>query len=356
MTSKDPTGLDDQLVDTAALARRVNATVNEFQGAILEAAPDAKLKEIRSFLRRARAALDLAGQMIGEVRTLGFIENVPEYETDKLIIRLTSAIDKLRTWIGALGILIQESSPSDPLAQKEGIDGRVSGILEALREISETVFDTNYYDPKGDVDLRKGHFHESWMRNLDQFEILRDVEHTRDKAVEVLRETREAAGEVASGSLSAHFHTYGRNAVIAAEVLRAFATITLAGIVVYVVTTVPSLVSGGASISSIVARLSFTIPLGILVAYLARESSKHREDARWAYKNSIRLRTFDAFVAPLSDSQAAELRVEFGRQVFLSEDSGRQDSEGSTVVTETASLLASATELVKSAVEARRKS
>ena len=62
------------------------------------------------------------------------------------------------------------------------------------------------------------------------------------------------------------------------------------------------------------ARLSATIPLGLLTLYLARESRRHRRAASWASELAIALHTVDAYSAPLTEGEA--LRQALGMRVY----------------------------------------
>ncbi|MFD4673728.1 hypothetical protein ACFWNN_28685 [Lentzea sp. NPDC058450] len=178
--------------------------------------------------------------------------------------------------------------------------------------------------------------------------IVSDAKKARDEVVSVLEDARQAAGEAADAVLSVHFSKFAAGEQRRAEWLRGGAIGCLMVLVLAAAIILPQAVKSDSTVASVLARLTFSIPLAVLAAYLGKESSKHRELARWARQLEVRLLTFDAFVAPLSEDQRREQRVAFGDQIFLGERVQNENgAAGPSLMGEAASLLASVSELMK---------
>jgi hypothetical protein len=65
-----------------------------------------------------------------------------------------------------------------------------------------------------------------------------------------------------------------------------------------------------------VARLSATVPLGVLAIYLARESTRHRTAARRARELAIALQTVDTYIADSTEADGHTLRQALGMRAF----------------------------------------
>ena len=64
------------------------------------------------------------------------------------------------------------------------------------------------------------------------------------------------------------------------------------------------------------ARLSVTIPLGLLALYLAKESARHREVARWSRELAIALHTVDSYIVTSPKTHGHALRQALGMRIF----------------------------------------
>lgn len=181
-----------------------------------------------------------------------------------------------------------------------------------------------------------------------------ETERARDETERVREDTQRAAGVTADARLSQEFDDYARRERAVANRLR----LACAAVLVVIAAVAGWLVWRGAKDDLTaweeLAQLGVTIPLGALAAYLGREAAHHRHHARWAAQLVVQLRTFDAFCAPMEDTQSAELRLALGRRVFLSEVQfpGRSDN-GSEPPVDVLAFAQQIIDLTKSAAPAR---
>jgi hypothetical protein len=130
----------------------------------------------------------------------------------------------------------------------------------------------------------------------------------------VYAEARRAAGDIGAKSLGHEYAKYAAREARVANILRwivgGLTLVVVAGAVWfnYRVTE--------ATVVLELARLSATIPLGLLAVYLAKESTKHRDAARWSRELAIALHTVDVYAegSPAPDGQA--LRQALGMRVY----------------------------------------
>ncbi len=62
-------------------------------------------------------------------------------------------------------------------------------------------------------------------------------------------------------------------------------------------------------------------------AYLARESSRDREAARWAHQLAVQLKSVSAYTARLDDASHKALLMRFGNYVFGPHPLGKDDNQ-----------------------------
>jgi hypothetical protein len=145
------------------------------------------------------------------------------------------------------------------------------------------------------------------LQQLKTRQLLQDAEDAREKLQEV-------TGAVSVGNLGAHYADYAGQETKSADRLRVGVAGLLAAITVYafVFNTWFAEVS---TYTTVLARLSATIPFAVLAAYLARESSKHRLHAKNARDLAMAMHTLPYYVQPLG-ADGVELRKALGMRVF----------------------------------------
>jgi hypothetical protein len=150
---------------------------------------------------------------------------------------------------------------------------------------------------------------------LDARRLLRETRGVRDEALRVLDVTRHAAGVASETVLGTHFSEYAASERGTANVLRFLCSLVLIALPILAGVLVFQSV-GDLTAEEEITRLAVGLPLAALAAYFGRESSRHRQAARWAQELSIKLRTLDAFVEPLAPEDMSLLRTQFGRGLF----------------------------------------
>jgi hypothetical protein len=133
---------------------------------------------------------------------------------------------------------------------------------------------------------------------------------------------RSAAGEIGSLKLYSYFEGYALTERRAADQLRAAAAaLTLlltTGLTILLFTTHVTL-----DPASELMRLSLALPLAGLAGYLARESTRHRRNATWADRMSIKLRTLPAFSEGDDSGRAGAYWRALGACLFGAQDDGK---------------------------------
>lgn len=149
--------------------------------------------------------------------------------------------------------------------------------------------------------------------HLQARRLIHDAEQALDTTLRVQDETNKVFGDVGPGRFATHYASHAESETRIADRLRW----TVAGLL--------AVIAGGAvtlnvllpdvSIGTELIRLSATIPVAVLAGYFARESSKHRESARWASELAIAMQTLPSYTEPL-DASGIELRRALGMRVF----------------------------------------
>ncbi|KOV87186.1 hypothetical protein [Nocardia sp. NRRL S-836] len=143
-------------------------------------------------------------------------------------------------------------------------------------------------------------------QQLKTRELLQEAEDARD-------ELRKVTGDVGAGELGTHYAGYADVEAKRADQLR-WGVAGLLGLVAAGAVAL-SLWHPELSYSTALVRLSATVPIGVLAAYLARESGKHRQNAKNARDLAIAMHTLPSYVEPLPEN-GAELRMALGKRVF----------------------------------------
>lgn len=193
---------------------------------------------------------------------------------------------------------------------------RLIGVTSELRDSFEGVFadwkhPSRYELVKYVNDLGEG---------LGAAEILVAANAANAETQRVLKEARDAAGEVGALSLGTHFERYASRESQTADRLR-IASLLIVGITT--IATAMYLLGFGTASADVawqeLVRISLAIPLVALAGYLGREASRHRRIANWARQREVQLKTLEAYIAPMPEKDRQRLRADLGRRVFGSD-------------------------------------
>ena len=125
---------------------------------------------------------------------------------------------------------------------------------------------------------------------------------------------RSLTGRAAARSLGNEYDEHAKKEARAADVLRwwvAGLALLVAGAAVWFNYRVSE-----ATLLLELARLSVSVPLGLLAVYLARESARHREAAHWSRELAIALHSVDSYAAASPEADRHALRQALGMRVF----------------------------------------
>lgn len=137
-----------------------------------------------------------------------------------------------------------------------------------------------------------------------------------DEAREASETIRHHSTEIGENELWSFFTAYARSEKISAEVLRALCGATLVTIAVLATVILFHQDASDRSTGEQLGRLSVTVPLGLLAAYLARESGQHRLAAGWARQIAVQLRTIRLYLAELPAAERDRVQVDFAKRIF----------------------------------------
>lgn len=169
-----------------------------------------------------------------------------------------------------------------------------------------------------------------------------EAEAARGLTIEARDAAQQAAGRTGDVALGAHFGQLASRETRTANVLRLCAI----GILLALVAAATIIISRNPSIGSVseeILRVSVSLPLAVLAAYLGRESSRHRSAADWARQLEVQLETLDAFIAPLAEERRQYLREEFGKLVFSRNSTTGQSLDSPSGLNESADMVSRAT-------------
>ncbi|WP_214885278.1 hypothetical protein [Rhodococcus erythropolis] len=161
-----------------------------------------------------------------------------------------------------------------------------------------------------------------------------EIQAVRDsvrKAKEYAEAARQAAGEAGENALISYFETHAKVAGWKATILAACSVAAL--IVAMAIGWLVVKDAHELSTGIILGRLSLTLPLFGVAAYLGRLGGHFRDSARWAGTAKVQLQSISAFVATIDDvSSRDEVRKILGRRVFSSPDFGNIGSNDADTV------------------------
>jgi hypothetical protein len=131
----------------------------------------------------------------------------------------------------------------------------------------------------------------------------------------LLDKARRTTGDIGAQALGHEYEKHAKDEAHVADVLRWWAvglSVAAAAAALWFSHTVTQ-----APLPVALARLSVTVPLGLLAIYLGKESARHRQVARWSSELSIALRTVDAFIeGSSSKTDGRALRHALGMRVY----------------------------------------
>jgi hypothetical protein len=168
--------------------------------------------------------------------------------------------------------------------------------------------------------LIRGFLEEDGMREIlnRAGEIREKIEEKLHQADAAVKGIAEVAGVAAEGELSRHFAAYAAAERKTANIAR-LSVVTLA-----VATAVFAFIAIGVSGRDLTwleltRKFAITLPIVALAAYLARESSRHRESCDWAETIAVQLKTVRAYTESITEDARDSIRVELGKRIFSSQ-------------------------------------
>lgn len=168
--------------------------------------------------------------------------------------------------------------------------------------------------------LIRGFLEEDGMRAIlsQAGEIREKIEEKLQEADAAVKGIAEVAGTAAEGELSRHFAAYATAERKVANLAR------LSVIALAVAITIFTFIAIGIGVHDLtwlelVRKLSLTLPAVALAAYLARESSRHRDSCNWAETISVQLKTVHAFTESMKEDARDLIRAELGKRIFSSQ-------------------------------------
>jgi hypothetical protein len=172
-------------------------------------------------------------------------------------------------------------------------------------------------------DLLYGH----QRRNLAQLteqaeEALQTAVSSAESAGQAAEVASAAAGITSDARLSLHYETMAKEEGSKAGTFRAWTIVT-----VIAATAVAGLFLGDQTLlgpgtsdpdyAGLVQRLAFLAGIATLAGYFARQAHQHRSMANWSSSLVVQLKTFDAYLAGISDVDIRDgLRKDFAARVF----------------------------------------
>jgi len=130
-----------------------------------------------------------------------------------------------------------------------------------------------------------------------------------------------AAGTVGSYTLADYFGEY---ATEEKEAANRFRTVTIAGIILAIGVAVaftfidwtPSVYSDTVRWMRVISHGTIVLGVGTLTAYLGRQAGQHRRMFNWAKSMEVQLKSFPAFIEPLTDDVQADIYRVFSHRVL----------------------------------------
>ena len=184
-------------------------------------------------------------------------------------------------------------------------------------------------------------FSKALARAFERYEVssrIRAAEELRRQAEELVASTRksasvaseaatsasEAAGTTGENVMASYFESFGDQEWEAATRFRLWTIVLLAagGVLAAVFLLLPAFGVTGLAVDAgdyvhLAQRVVVTAAVFALAAYLARQSHQHRTLVNWARAIAVQLKSFDAFMAPVTSAEAKELlRAQFAARVF----------------------------------------
>ena len=157
----------------------------------------------------------------------------------------------------------------------------------------------------GDIWALQGH---------DMVDAERAANQTLGKILDLHSQAQQATADIGAGTVGEHYEKYAHREARIADLLR----LIVGGIVVVIVLQAVffNRAVTEATLTVELVRLSSAIPLAALAAYLARESTRHREAARWGRERAIAMQTMPAYTAEFEEDDRRVLWQVLGIRVF----------------------------------------
>jgi hypothetical protein len=142
----------------------------------------------------------------------------------------------------------------------------------------------------------------------------REANQTLGRIRDLYTRAQQATADVGAESVGEHYDKYAAREARIADLLRLLVGCIVVVIVLQAVFFNRTVTEATLAVELV--RLSSAVPLAGLAAYLARESTKHRDAARWGRERAIALHTMPAYTAELDQDDRRVLWQLLGNRVF----------------------------------------
>lgn len=248
----------------------------------------------------------------------------------------------------------------DPIAQLDRVLNNFEGLADAEAAIGELVKELDgvlatartftMTGLRGEAHKRKLAEATSLLREYETQKNLRSLVNDAAQAVRRTEESAskasEAAGATGESVMAAHYKTLADAEASAAWWFRLWTMVStaLAGTIAGVFLLGPTFGWTAIAIGQndwvhLVQRAIVTAAVFAFAAYLARQAHQHRSMANWAGSLAVQLKTFEAFLDPISSEEVRDqLRLSFATRAFGDHPTikGEPSGAGTSALTEKA--------------------
>jgi hypothetical protein len=182
-------------------------------------------------------------------------------------------------------------------------------VGEAQTQLSELLGETRTAGEEALVDIK--------MRADNQHADLENRSEDRINQLDALLEKAIATvGVIGSTGMAGGYQIVANTEKKAADFWRWVAALALLGAILATIFAVAHGVSHGFEVDTFFAKWAISVPFAALAAYAARESSKHREQARINRQIELQLASLDAYLVTLPDERQNEIRSKLADRFF----------------------------------------
>jgi hypothetical protein len=254
---------------------------------------------------------------------VGFEEDAEKPEGDATIHWVTT--ERLKRAQASVAELIKI------LTTPKGLPAAFFQIGELAKELDSVLATARGFGMKGE----RGEVHRRRLSDaanlIRQYESQANLRRIETYANQALNRTEasaskasEAAGATSESAMAAHYQSLAEDESSAARKFRFWTIVStiFAGVTAAVFLLGPAFGWEAVAIEKndwvhLIQRAIVTAAVFGFAAYLARQAHQHRSMANWAGSLAVQLKTFEAFLAPVSSEEVRDqLRVSFAARAF----------------------------------------